>query len=122
LRSAHKDLESKLKEAKKKQKLVEDQLDEKNSKFIQEKADLVGKRSRESATLKSLQENVQHLQTYMRTAEQGWDPLNSDIMGKYPELKTKSVLCNPEWRLTLINFLFYRATWIRQDPTRTVSA
>jgi hypothetical protein len=84
LRSAHKDLETKLKEAKKKQKLVEDQLDEKNSKFIQEKADLVGKRSRESATLKSLQENVQHLQTYMRTAEHGRGLLNSDIMGKYP--------------------------------------
>jgi peptide subunit release factor 1 (eRF1) len=59
-------------------------------------ADLVEKRRKDSATLKSLQENVQHLQTYMRTAEQGLDLFNSNIMGKYPEPKTKSVLRNPE--------------------------
>jgi hypothetical protein len=71
-------------------------LAEKNAEFIREMADLVEKRRKDSATLKSLQENVQHLQTYMRTADQGWDLLNSDIMDKYPELKTKSFLRNPE--------------------------
>ena len=42
----------------------------------------------------------------MRTAEQGLDLFNSNIMGNYPEPKTKSVLRNPEWHLTLINFYF----------------
>jgi hypothetical protein len=65
-----------LKEAEEKRVLAENQLAEKNSELIREKADLVEKRRKHSATLKSLQENVQHLQTYMRTAEQGWDLLN----------------------------------------------
>jgi flagellar basal body rod protein FlgG len=70
------DLESKLKEAEEKRELAKNQLAEKNAEFIQEMADLVEKRRKDSATLKSLQENDQHLQTYMRTAEQGWDLLN----------------------------------------------
>jgi predicted nucleic acid-binding Zn-ribbon protein len=85
LRSAHQNLESKLKEVEEKRELAEKQLSEKNSEFIKEKVDLVEKRKKDSLTLKSLQENVQHLQTYMRMAEQGWDLLNSDIMGRYPE-------------------------------------
>jgi hypothetical protein len=89
-------MESKLKEAEKKRELAEKQLTEKTSEFIREKADLVEKRRKDSATLKNLQENVQHLQTYMRTVEQGWDLLNADIMGKYLEPKTTSVLRNPE--------------------------
>jgi hypothetical protein len=80
----------------KKRELAEKQLAEKNSEFIREKADLVEKRRKDNDTLKKLQEDVQHLRTYMRTVEQGWDLLNADIMGKYPELKTKSFLRNPE--------------------------
>ncbi|KAK1677143.1 hypothetical protein QYE76_037991 [Lolium multiflorum] len=63
LHSAHKDLESKLKEADEKWELAEKQLTEKNSQFIRETTDLVEKRRKDSATLKSLQQNVQHLQT-----------------------------------------------------------
>jgi hypothetical protein len=59
--SAHKDLESKLKEAEEKRELAEKQLTEKNSQFIREKADLVEKQRKDSATLKILQVNVQHL-------------------------------------------------------------
>ncbi|KAK1570223.1 hypothetical protein QYE76_019051 [Lolium multiflorum] len=80
LRSAHKDMVSKLKEAEKKQELAKKQLTEKNSEFIREKADLVEKRRKDSDTLKKLQEDVQHLRTYIRMAEQGWDRLNTDIM------------------------------------------
>jgi hypothetical protein len=71
------------------------------------KADLVEKQRKDSDTLKKLQEDVQHLQTYMRTTEQGWDLLNAEIMGKYPELSTTSVIRNLERRLTLFNFLIF---------------
>jgi hypothetical protein len=54
LRSAHKDLEAKLKVAEENQELVEKQLAEKNSEFIREKVDLVEKRRKDSATLKNL--------------------------------------------------------------------
>jgi hypothetical protein len=103
MRSAHKDLESKLKEAEEKRELAENQLAEKISEFIREKADLVEKRRKDNATLKSLQDDVQTLRTYMMMAEQGWDLLNSDVMGKCPEPKIRTILRNPEWRLTLIN-------------------
>jgi hypothetical protein len=63
LRSAHKDLESKLKEAEQKRALAEKQLSEKNSEFLREKADLVEKRRKDSGTLKSLQADVQTLRT-----------------------------------------------------------
>ncbi|KAK1698170.1 hypothetical protein QYE76_014867 [Lolium multiflorum] len=96
LRSTHKDLESKLKEAEENRELAEKQLSEKNSEFIREKADLVEKRRKDSATLKSLQDNVQHLQTYMRTAEQGWDLLNSDVMEPlgYDEARREMFPCD----------------------------
>jgi hypothetical protein len=55
LRSTHNDLEAKLKVAEEKQKLVEDQLPEKNSEFIREKADLVEKRKTNNVMLKNLQ-------------------------------------------------------------------
>jgi hypothetical protein len=58
MRSAHKDLESKLEKAEKGRELAEKQLAEKNSKFIREKADLVEKRRKDSDTLKKLQEDV----------------------------------------------------------------
>jgi hypothetical protein len=64
-RSAHKDLESKLKVAEEKRELAEKQLAEKNSKFIREKADSVEKRRKDSATLKNFQADVQSLRTYM---------------------------------------------------------
>ncbi|KAK1667004.1 hypothetical protein QYE76_055163 [Lolium multiflorum] len=86
LRSAHKDLESKLNEAEEKRELAENQLAEKNSEFIREKADLVEKRRKDSATPKNLRDEVQTLRTYMRTAEQGWDLLNSDVMARAPTL------------------------------------
>jgi hypothetical protein len=44
-----------LKEAEEKRVLAENQLAEKNSELIREKADLVEKRRKHSATLKSLQ-------------------------------------------------------------------
>jgi hypothetical protein len=53
LRSAHKDLESKLKEAEEKRELAENQTAEKNSEFIREKADLVEKRRRTTLHLKT---------------------------------------------------------------------
>ena len=96
LRSAHQDLESKLKEAEKKRELAEKQLSEKNSEFIREKADLVAKRKVDSDTLKKLQTEIQGLRNYMTTAEKGWDLLNSDVMGKYPNPKTKTSLRDPE--------------------------
>jgi hypothetical protein len=43
----------------------------------------------------------------MRTAEQGLDLLNADIMGKYPELSTTLLLHNFERRLTLFKFLIF---------------
>jgi predicted GTPase len=71
MRSAHKDLESKLKEAEEKWELAENQLAEKISEFIREKAYMVEKRRKDNATLKSLQDDVQTLCTYMTMAEQG---------------------------------------------------
>jgi hypothetical protein len=50
----------------------------------------------DSDTLKKVQEEVKHLRIYMKTVEQGRDLLNADIMGKYSELPTISVLCNLE--------------------------
>jgi hypothetical protein len=46
----------------------------------------------------------------MKTAEQGWDLLYTDIMGKYPELSTISALRTFERCLTLFNF------WIFIEP------
>jgi hypothetical protein len=80
-----------MKEAEKGRELAEKQLAEKNSEFIRETTFLVEKRKKDSDTLTKLQENVQHLQTYMRTSEQGWDLLNTDIMGKNPELHTSTL-------------------------------
>jgi hypothetical protein len=85
LRSTHKDLESKLKVAEEKQKIAEDQLAEKNSGFIREKADLVEKRKKDIVMPRNLQADVQTLRTYMTQAELGWDLLNADVMGKIPE-------------------------------------
>jgi hypothetical protein len=55
------DLEAKLKVAEEKQKLAENQLAEKNSEFIREKADLVEKCKKDSVILKNLQPDVQSL-------------------------------------------------------------
>ncbi|KAK1662605.1 hypothetical protein QYE76_050764 [Lolium multiflorum] len=70
MRSAHKDLESKLKE--------------------------VEKGRKDSDTLTKLQEDVQHLLTYMRTSEQGWDLLNAGIMEPlgYDEAKHEMFPCD----------------------------
>jgi hypothetical protein len=51
----------------------------------------VAKRKVDSDTLKKLQSELQVLRNYMTTAENGWDLLNSDVMGKYPNPKTKQV-------------------------------
>ncbi|KAM0926939.1 hypothetical protein ACQ4PT_003091 [Festuca glaucescens] len=51
LRSAHKVLESRLKEAEQKQKLAEDQLTQKNSEFIRVKANLQEKRKKDGETI-----------------------------------------------------------------------
>jgi hypothetical protein len=67
--------------------LTEKQLAEKNSEFIREKVDLVEKRRKDGDTLKNLQADVQALRTYMTQAEQGWDLMNADVMGKYLEPK-----------------------------------
>jgi hypothetical protein len=56
----------------------------------------VEKRRKDNATLKSLQADVQTLWTYMMKTEQGWDLLNSNIMGKCPEPKIRTVLRIPE--------------------------
>jgi predicted nucleic acid-binding Zn-ribbon protein len=85
LRSAHKDLESKLKVVEEKQELDKKKLAEKNSGFIREKTDLVEKWKKDSVTLKNLHTDVQTLRTYMTQAELGWDLLNADVMGKNPE-------------------------------------
>jgi uncharacterized membrane-anchored protein YhcB (DUF1043 family) len=85
LHSTHKDLEAKLKVAEEKQKLAEDQLAEKNSEFIRERADLVEKHNKDNVMLKNLQSDVQTVRTYMHQAELGWDLLNNDIMGKNPD-------------------------------------
>jgi malate synthase len=82
MRSAHKDLESKLKVAEEKQELAEKQLAKKNSQFIREKSDLVERRKRDSDTLKKLHSDDQSLRNYMTQAELGWDLLNSELMGK----------------------------------------
>jgi uncharacterized membrane protein (DUF106 family) len=79
MRSAHKDMGSKLKEAEKKRDLAEKQLAEKNSEFNCENATLVEKRRIDSETMKKLQDDVKHLRTYMKTAEQGRDLLNAGI-------------------------------------------
>jgi hypothetical protein len=91
--------------------LTEKQLAEKNSEFIREKVDLVEKRRKESATPKNLQADVQTLRTYMTQAELGWDLLNADVMGKYPE--QKSVLFSVTLNDVLSRSIFdYRTTWI----------
>ncbi|KAK1681338.1 hypothetical protein QYE76_042186 [Lolium multiflorum] len=80
MRSAYKDLESKLMEAEEKRELAEKKLTEKNSVFIREKADLVAKRRVDCETMKKLQSELQGLRNYMTTTEKGWDLLNSDVM------------------------------------------
>ncbi|KAM0925344.1 hypothetical protein ACQ4PT_004266 [Festuca glaucescens] len=60
LRSAHQDLESKLKRAKEKQKLAEYQLAQKKSEFIREKDDLVEKRKRDGDMIQKLQSEFPH--------------------------------------------------------------
>jgi hypothetical protein len=87
LRSAHKDLESKLKKAEQKQKLAEDQLTEKSSEFERLKTDLQAKRDINLDIIKKLQKEVKSLRTYMSQAEAGWDLLNSDVFGKHPDPK-----------------------------------
>jgi hypothetical protein len=71
MRSAYKDLETKLTEAEEKREYAEKQLTEKKSEFIIENADLVAKRRVDSDTLKKLQIEVQGLRNYMTTAEKG---------------------------------------------------
>jgi hypothetical protein len=88
LLSAHKDMESNPKVAEEKQKLAEKKLTEKNSNFIREKPDLVEKRKKDIVTLKNLQSDVQSLQAYMTQARLGWDLLNTNVMGKNPELES----------------------------------
>jgi predicted nucleic acid-binding Zn-ribbon protein len=91
MRSANKDLESKLEEAEKKRERAEKKLSEKKSEFMKEKADLVAKHQVDSETL---QNEVQGLQNYMTTAEKGWDLLNADVMGEYPETQGQLNLRN----------------------------
>ena len=71
--------------AEEKQKSAEDQLAQKNSEFIREKADLVEKHKKDVDVIKKLQSEVQTLRTYMRQAETGWDLLNTDVFGKPPD-------------------------------------
>jgi DNA repair exonuclease SbcCD ATPase subunit len=85
--STHKDLESKLKDAEEKQKLVDDQLTQKSSEFGRTKVDLQDKREKDAKISKKLQSEVKTLRTYMRRAEAGWDMLNSEIFSNYPDLK-----------------------------------
>jgi hypothetical protein len=59
------------------------------------------KRRIDSESLKKLQEEVKHLRIYIKTAEQGWDLLNADIMGNFLDLSTITVLHIFEWCLTL---------------------
>ncbi|KAM0910076.1 hypothetical protein ACQ4PT_014405 [Festuca glaucescens] len=79
LRSANKDLESKLKEAEEKQKLADDQLVQKSSEFIRIEADFQEKRDKDAEVIKKLQSEVKSLRPYMSRAEAGWDLLNSEI-------------------------------------------
>jgi chromosome segregation ATPase len=87
LHSAHKDLESTLKEADSKQKLVDDQLAKKNSEFERVKAELQGKHEKDADVIKKLQTEVNSLWTYMSQAEASWDLLNSEVFGKHPDPK-----------------------------------
>jgi chromosome segregation ATPase len=84
--STYKDLETKLTEAKTKREHAEKQLAEKKSELFQKEAEFVIKHKVNSDTLKKLQNEVHGIRNYMTTAEKGWDLLNTDVMGKYPEL------------------------------------
>jgi chromosome segregation ATPase len=88
LRSAHKDLDSKLTEAESKQKMAVDQLAEKSLEFDREKAELQVKREKDADIIKKLQTEVNFLRSYMSQAEAGWDLLNSEVFGKHPGPKT----------------------------------
>jgi hypothetical protein len=48
----------------------------------------------DSEMLEKLQNEVQGLRNYMTTAEKGWDILNADVMGKYPEIQGQLNLRN----------------------------
>ena len=77
-------------EADQKREYAEKQLAEKNSELLKKEADFVIKRKVDSDTLQKLQREVHGLRNYMNKAEKGWDLLNTDIMGKYPELQSQT--------------------------------
>jgi predicted nucleic acid-binding Zn-ribbon protein len=89
LHSAYQDLETKLAEAETKRERAEKQFVEKKSKLLQKEADFVMKRKVDSDTLQELQKEIQGLRNYMTTAEQCWDLLNADVMGKNLDLKNQ---------------------------------
>jgi DNA repair exonuclease SbcCD ATPase subunit len=89
LHSAYQDLETKLAEAETKRERAEKQLAEKKSKLLQKEADFVMKRKVDNDTLQVLQKEVQGPQNYMTNAEQCWDLLNANVMGKKPNLKNQ---------------------------------
>jgi hypothetical protein len=81
-------------EADRKREYAEKQLAEKNSEFLKKEADFVSKRKVDSDTLQKLQREVHGLRNYMTTAEKGWDLLNTDVMGEYPELPSQTYPLN----------------------------
>jgi hypothetical protein len=65
-----------------------DQLAEKSSEFVREKAILQVKRENDADLIKKLQTEVNSLRSYMSQAETGWDLLNSEVFCKHPDPKT----------------------------------
>jgi predicted nucleic acid-binding Zn-ribbon protein len=87
--SAYQNLETKLAEAETKRERAEKQVAEKKPELLQKEANFVMKRKVDNDTLQELQKEVQGLRNYMTTAEQCWDLLDADVMGKNPNLKNQ---------------------------------
>jgi hypothetical protein len=89
---------------------AEKKLAEKNSELIRKEGEFQLKRKTDSDTIQKQQKELGGLRNYMETVEKYWDLLNSDVMGKVPELYSN--ICAKLSLLCSSSIVSSRSSWI----------